>query len=487
MHKLWLGALVRSCLGLPSEHAVCTDGHSPGCRCADTQAHGVSHPVWPRTEENFTYGGAIRAPRLIGKSGEPTVTGLHGYVPEVTQEHLEASAVSLNQLCNLATTAPIGPEDFVLEVRVGHYDHGAFLALALNGFALLDTTSDGRLMPVGGKSSVRYAIIVNRSVEDQISQTLTFLASLVARQSVTRRIRSGESSIDQIDRRVAEVDAQAAEALTDQLRTEHWREVAKAIAQRARAAGFGLRVKFENPLFDGDAIRRRVPVLRYVYNSVEPLRRSIDRNISGISRAFYLEGGSNIPAAEFARLRDLLDVGQMRRYLAHLLRDAFVCGNGYLAMDAAGGSRPTLRLLPPESVKILGPDKFGVLTETQSTVIPVRERVLHVRGAHQVSSDYGASLLEPFIILAGQRDVLGLGIKEAEQFPPSSRRDSWLDESRGLQQRAAVDRARQIETLLGSSTTRFSAPPIDLYFPGLEEMKPSVSSLRFLDDADELP
>lgn len=72
------------------------------------------------------------------------MTGPHGYVPEVTQEHLEASAIALNQLCNLATTASIEPEDFVLEVRVGHYDHGAFLTLTLNGFALLDATSAGR-------------------------------------------------------------------------------------------------------------------------------------------------------------------------------------------------------------------------------------------------------------------------------------------------------------------------------------------------------
>ena len=161
------------------------------------------------------------------------MTGSFGYVPQVTREHLDASASALRKLSELATTAPFRPEDPVLDVRIGHYDHGAFLTLALHGFALLDTTGDGRLMSVGAAGPVRYAVVVNRSVDDQISQTLTFLANLVARQSVTRTLKSGEGSIDQIDRRVAEVDEQVEAALTEQLRTEHWREVATGIDRKS--------------------------------------------------------------------------------------------------------------------------------------------------------------------------------------------------------------------------------------------------------------
>jgi hypothetical protein len=445
---------------------------------------GVLPATKSRAKENLRYTETFEPPPRTSESGELNVAESHGYVSAVTQEHLDASASSLGQLCELVTVAPLKPKDPVLNVRVGHYDHGAFLTLKLNGFALLETTSDGRLQPVGGDSPVRYAVVVNRSVDDQISQTLTFLASLVARQSVTRSIRSGEGNISQIDRRVAGVDAEVSAALTDQLRTEHWREVAKAIAQRARSAGFGLHVDFVKPLLDSDALRRRIPVLRYVYNSLEPLRASIDRTTGAISRAFYLEGG-NIPVAEFARIRDQVDVDGLRRYLAHVLRDAFVCGNGYLALGVAGGRRPALRLLAPESVEILGPEKFGLRTGDEPTVVPVSERMLHVPGAHQVGSDYGVSLLEPFVVLLGQRDVLDRAIKDAEHFPPSGQRDSWLDSNRQMQQRAAADRSLRIETLLGSSATRFAAPPADLYFQGHENMKPSVSHLEFLDEAHE--
>jgi hypothetical protein len=123
------------------------------------------------------------------------VVGPPSFVPQVTREHLDASADALRQLCELATMVPMRPDEPVLDVRVGHYDHGAFLTLALSGFAVLDTTSDGRLLPVGEGSPVRYAVVVNRSVDDQISQTRTFLGSLVARQAVTRAMRRGEGDI----------------------------------------------------------------------------------------------------------------------------------------------------------------------------------------------------------------------------------------------------------------------------------------------------
>jgi hypothetical protein len=403
-----------------------------------------------------------------------------GFVPRVTREHLNASADALGQLTELVTTAPVRRDSPVLDVRIGHYDHGAFLTLALSGFALLDTTSDGRLLPVGGESPMRYAVVVNRPVDDQISQTLTFLASLIARQSVTGAIRRGADNVDDIDRRLAELDRQVATALAEQLRTEHWRQAAAAIAQRARSAGLGLQVQFASPLLDGDAVRRRVPVLRHVYNSMEPLREAIDRVIAAMSRALTIEG-AEVPSALLAQTRDLLDIGQLRRYTAHLLRDAMACGNGYLAM---GELQPAVRLLPPESVEILGSDSFALRSHGGLEGAPIRDQVLHLRGGHQVDSEYGVSLLEPFVVLLGQREVFDRNIQEAERFPSSPERDAWLATNQQLRERVAADQARRIEVLLGGSTTQFAPAPPDLYFPGLEQMAPAVSRLWFLDETD---
>jgi hypothetical protein len=410
------------------------------------------------------------------------VAGPLSFVPQVTREHLDASADALGQLCELTTTAAVRPEGPVIDVRIGHYDHGAFLTLALSGFALFDTTSEGRLLPVGEGNSVRYAVVVNRSVDDQISQTLTFLASLVARQAVTGAIRRGEGEIDDIDRRVAELDRQVATALSEQLRTEHWRQAAAAIAQRARSAGLGLQVRFANPLLDGDAVRRRVPVLRHVYNSMEPLRAAIDRVVGAISRSLTIEG-AEVPAALLAQTRDILDVGGVRRYTAHLLRDTMACGNGYLAI---GERQPALRLLSPESVEILGPDTFALRSNGGPAGVPITDHVLHLRGGHQVGSEYGVSLLEPFVVLLGQREVFDRNIQDAERFPPSTQRDAWLATNRRLRERVAADQARRVEVLLGDATTQFAPAPPDLYFPGLEEMAPAVSRLSFLDDTDRM-
>jgi hypothetical protein len=438
-----------------------------------TGPHKQPHPPSPQSTE-------------AGQSQESTraeawrLTGSQEYVPQVTQEHLDASGDALEELCKLATAVAVQSHDPVIEVRIGHYDHGAFLTLQLDGFALLDATEDGRLQPVGEGTPVLYAVVVNRSIDNQISQTLRFLGSLVARQEITRNISAAGGDISQIDRRVAEVDDQVAAALAEQLRTEHWREAAKSVVQRARASGFGLNVRFENPLLRGDALRRRMPVLRHVYNSMEPLRTSVDRVTSAMSRAMYIEGG-NMPVAELAAFRDLLDLDQMRRYVAHLLRDAFVCGNGYLAM---GARRPALRLLAPESVEVLGPDAFAILSDSETAGVPVKEHVLHLRGAHQVGSEYGVSLLEPFVVLLAQREVFDRAIGDAERFSPSNERDSWLAKNRQLRERLIRDQAHRVEVLLGAATTRFAPPSPDLYFPGLEEMHPAVPGLQFYDESN---
>ena len=37
--------------------------------------------------------------------------------------------------------------------------------------------------------------------------------------------------------------------------------------------------------------------------------------------------------------RDILDIGDLRRYSAHLIRDLHVCGNGYLLLPPPAGPR----------------------------------------------------------------------------------------------------------------------------------------------------
>ena len=318
-----------------------------------------------------------------------------------------------------------------------------------------------------------YAVIANHSVPVQIEHTLATLAMLVARQEL---ISGGSLNVPEIDRLAAEVDTQATTAVRDTLRSQGWRAATQAISARSAAAGLPLVVTYSPILMDASDLALRASVLRHVYNEMREVRRAIDKVATMMSQGWMAVGSGSERVAAFAR--DMLDVGSTRTYLAHLARDAFVCGNGYLSFGTAPDE--DIRLLPPDQVTILDSETVRV---TDGGTEVIHRHIMHVTGAEQQGSPYGLSVLEPFVSLQNERETFleSLEIAEAwNQIPAPEAARAWALGNVPLARRRLKDIDDRITATLGGPTHLEVEPPADLYFPGYELMTPAAAGLALV-------
>lgn len=180
-----------------------------------------------------------------------------------------------------------------------------------------------------------------------------------------------------------------------------------ALRDRSQAAGRPLTVHYDPVLFDAGALRVRAPVLRRVYNEMPQVQREIDKVATLLSRTLMLVGAGSQRASAVAR--QALDVGEHRTFLAHVVRDAFVCGNGYLSFGAVPGD--DMHLLRPELTTLVAEDVAVVVHGDREVR---HEPVMHVRGAEQVGSTYGVSVLEPFVQLLHEKELYQVTITRQE-------------------------------------------------------------------------
>jgi hypothetical protein len=235
-------------------------------------------------------------------------------------------------------------------------------------------------------------------------------------------------------------------------------------------------VSYATSVFDDEQVRRRIPVLRHVYNVLPEARDAVDRVAATLSQTMHSRGGGTHEIGAY--VRRLLDVGAHRTFLAHVARDAFACGNGYLSF----GSVPDedLRLLPPEHTWMIGPDRAVVVEDGEEVV---HESVMHLRGAQQVDSQHGVSVLEPFVMLAMRRRLFEGVLADEAAFAAAGRAAAAARMApRGeLARRVLAEDRKTATTLLGGAATLPADVPRDLYFPGHELMQPAVDALAFLD------
>jgi hypothetical protein len=326
---------------------------------------------------------------------------------------------------------------------------------------------------VSAEDPLIYAVVANHSVPAQIEHTLAMLAMLVARQEL---VSGGGLDIPEIDRLAAEVDTRATTAVRDTLRSQGWLAAAQAISARSAAAGLPLAVTYSPVLMDASALALRAPILRHVYNETPEVRRAIDKVATMLSQGLMTVGGGSERVAAFAR--DLLDVGSTRTYLAHLARDAFVCGNGYLSFGTV--SDEDIRLLPPEKVTILD---SGTVRLTDSGTDVIHRPVMHMTGAEQQGSAYGLSVLEPFVHLQNERETFQESLEIAEawsQIPAPEDARAWALGNVPLARRRLKDIDDKITVTLGGSTHLEVEPPADLYFPGHARMAPAAAGLSLV-------
>jgi hypothetical protein len=160
----------------------------------------------------------------------------------------------------------------------------------------------------------------------------------------------------------------------------------------------------------------------------------------------------------------------IRQWVSQTLRDADVCGNGYLV--SGGASLPTLYNLRPEDVEIIGPGDFRVLRSGASE--RVMGNVSHLVGIAQFESSYGISMLEPVLAEYRTREIFLTVTQFAEKViaerPSESGEATWARRALELASRSLAASDERVGRLLWYPREWLRDAREGLYFPGQERM-----------------
>jgi len=441
----------------------------------------------------------------------PVQTGAPDPV-EVTPEHRRTSSEVFDQLCREVSSPKRA--DRALHVRVAHYEQSGFLNPRLYGFWILpvlpgveeppvmpgldemgldwakaqmsDWTTDSQLEellqgPGIGLQSPNesteeqpslWACVLNSSVEAQVESTLTSLAMLIARQELVVRTEAGD--VKTLPSKAARVDEETTKLIGDEVRINGWLSATRAIRARAEAAGCSLHVEYRNPLLDASGARARMQLTRHVYNSLPGVRLAIDRVVNSLTQGWSIAGPSPEHVLQVAR--DVLDGFGISSLMAHCVRDAFVCGVGVLSLASVPLKDPWL-LKPEEVEEVRNETAIRKLNARRETIRPV----VAMKGATQIDSPVGLSLLEPFVVNTANRDLYLRVLLSARIVNSMSRRlptkvTEWAAETEpfAIRQLNVLATASEV---FNPAALRLPDPTADLYTAGLESMAPAVAYL----------
>jgi hypothetical protein len=365
----------------------------------------------------------------------------------------------------IGATVPRDQSLTELTVVLSHADHQGFLNPRLYDFNLYPVAGSGVGDPFEAGFPVRFVSVVNQPVAVQTESVITTLSTLVARQAKMASIRSGEAEVSDIDRIAAETDEIAHNQVVDVLR-HGWRAAAETVARQAVAAGFVLRVRYEQVAVPArEDLAVRMPALRRAYNDLPVARDAVDRFVSAIAPRGQVVAGPEVPEAIRAFVQQELGLGALRQYLAEVLRDALVTGNGYLAFGRTA----------PVSVYALRPDTavdVGDNTAAPEAGSPA-VRALHLRGLEQPSSKYGLGVLELALYRLQQSDIFSASASFAKQvleMPSLGEKHDWATRTLALCERVEADGDRRLQDVLAPMLTLLPEPVPDLYFEGRDRL-----------------
>lgn len=417
---------------------------------------------------------------------EGAAGSLYLHAPET---HVEASVAALRLVADRVTARDARSNPAAVHIRLAHMDHGAFLSTQLFGTSVLPftgTTAPAREFgtfaePPAAMLRDPYAatrqepftfvVVVNHPVAAQVETALTTLAGLLARREVTDRARHGDATRVDADAEIA--DEQAHRTVQDAIRSRGWEAAADALRERSIVAGRPFIVRYDRMVMDPEAVRRRAPVLRLVYNVMPEARTAIDKVATVLSQTMQVMGGGTHEIGAYGRT--LIDVGALRTYTAHVARDAFVCGNGYLLFGTAPDE--DLRLLRPEQTWMVGDDRAVTIEDGKHVE---HFPVMHLTGARQVDGS-GLSVLEPFVqlLLLRQSAEPTLLMEEyiAAQESPSAEELASSRALADLGRRMLAQVEERARTLLGGPSALTVDVPADLYFPGHTDMAPAAPAV----------
>ena len=352
-----------------------------------------------------------------------------------------------------------------LVVVLSHADHQGFLNTRLHNFNLYPVDGSGVGDPFEAGLPVRFVSVVNQPVAVQTEFVITALSTLVARQAKMASIRSGEAEVTDIDRIAAETDEIAHNQVVDVLR-HGWRAAAETVARQAVAAGFALRVRYEQAAVAArEDVARRMPALRRAYNNLPIARDAVDRFVSAIAPRGQVVAGPEVPEAVRAFAQQELGLGSLQQYLAEVLRDALVTGNGYLAFGRA--APVAIYALPPDTAVDLGDGTAA--READSPAVPA----LHLRGLEQPGSRYGLGVLELALYRLQQSDIFSGSASFAKQVletPSRSAKHDWATRTLALCERVEADGDRRLQDVFAPMLTLLPEPVPDLYFEGRDRL-----------------
>jgi hypothetical protein len=401
------------------------------------------------------------------RQGDPRPIGFQEDPPAA---HVDAASEALVDLAETVSRASKpGRDRNELAVCLCSVYYSPGTPFQLYAFHINDIDAEGKFVdPRSEGAEVRLAVVVNHPAEVQVESALGFLFELIERGKAVEAAKANDD-LSQIDIQAEASDKRAAAEFLDRMRFG-WQEAARRVAQLAGEAGLCLRVRYQRDVFtEREELVRRLPALRTTYNRLDSVRRAVDNIVSMV--------GGGHPQIRFpgasTQMRELLQsniaVFGLRHFQNQALRDAEVCGNGYLVSGQGREIAP--RCLRPEEVEIVGDGEFIEWSNGKQQPL---SNVLHLRGLDQLDSPYGMSVLEPYLFAADQvrvfdesRSLYERVLRDAAA-PPQIREEA--PRMIELSHRSIDAIEGKLTQLLGYSRDRLPAAKKDLYFPGQEEI-----------------
>jgi hypothetical protein len=390
-----------------------------------------------------------------------------GFRAEPGERHVENAAETIRQLA-AATDGTGAKNGEPLRVCLTLVRLPPGLPFNLFGFHLVEVDHAGTVQDqISADQEILYALVTNQPVAMLREIAVRFLLDLITRTIPIRQVVRDEQPVGALPRLIDETNATASDLAWD-LPPERPQAI-DAIAEHAAAAELTLHVRFQlDPFPRQQDIAPRVSALRDLYNKEEMMRDAVDRTVSAIgARDGSLRGGREDVRAF---VRQQLTLQGTRQFFNQVVRDAEVCGNGYLVGGFSGlDSEP--RCLRPELVTVNADGR--ILEEAVDGIRSFSAReVAHFPGIAQLDSPYGISMLEPFLY-AGTRRRIARSVRALNSDLPAHAPESVRTRARELLTLADLierETDEQVRRLLGFFSSTLQPASEDLYFPGQERL-----------------
>jgi len=343
------------------------------------------------------------------------------------------------------------------------------LPVNLFGFHLANVGDDGTVtLEVDEQQDVLYAFVANQPVAVISETAARALLNLVSRQGAVRQVMEDKQALDELPASVAASDAGNADLAWDT--PPEASTTLSVLAERAVEQDLKLRVAFRaDPFPDASSLNRRLSALRHLYNTEDRVRDAVDRTVSTMgSRSPSLRGGREDMRLLLRRQGTLQG---LRQFTNQTVRDALVCGNGYLQLGVRGLDH-WMRCLRPEMARV---DTDGHITEMtrEETIRFDKDEVVHLRGVEQVTSPYGISILEPLLDIPARREIAAQTLALQSAIPHGATVETQMRAEALAQVAKQMEKEieARLEQLLAFFPAALDVASGDLYFPGQERLK----------------